>query len=333
MKSVGKLTKKLGPAGKGSAGGGFRLCYILVGAFVTVIGLSLLYTSVFRRGKRGGASSATAPSGDSTTIAVGGNRALVDVGLEPAPVTTQRDECGRGDPNDPDAWLDFVAERGCYPKITPSWYAQVHGIEPFERPDLKPFDLHTYPTDDWYDLAKKATDRCDLEVHQQIVGGDKGMADDVVWVSGLFDLKRGEGANKDFQRPMEEYYRRFQIVLDRGALPALGQGRGCCGRQHGLAAREVPARLGSAGLQRFWARELRARTAVDEPHTPGLLDPAICRSRTAGGVQHRGPLAVSLLALMVPVRGRGGIARLTYQRRWRPTAVPHCCAESFPLRL
>ena len=42
------------------------------------------------------------------------------------------------------------------------------------------------------------------------------MADEVVWVSGLFDLKRGESGNKDFQRGKDEYFRRFQIVLDRG---------------------------------------------------------------------------------------------------------------------
>jgi hypothetical protein len=327
MKSVGKLTKKLGPAGKGSAGGGFRLCYILVGAFVTVIGLSLLYTSVFRRGKRGGASSATASSEDSIAIAVGGNRALVDVGLEPAPVTTQRDECGRGDPNDPDAWLDFVAERGCYPKITPSWYAQVHGIEPFERPDLKPFDLHTYPTDDWYDLAKKATDRCDLEVHQQIVGGDKGMADDVVWVSGLFDLKRGEGANKDFQRPMEEYYRRFQIVLDRGALPALGQGRGCSRRAGGLVrvAACAPSLL---RLQRIfsgparWSYELTPRWTNS---ISDLFETDSCSSRTMGDVWHTGFLALSrvMLVLAHAWRCRAHVSAALARRY---------CAEPSPLR-
>ena len=51
------------------------------------------------------------------------------------------------------------------------------------------------------------------------------MADDVVWVSGLFDLKRGESGNKDFQRGMDEYFRRFQIVLDRGEA---GAPRGRC---------------------------------------------------------------------------------------------------------
>ena len=193
----------------------FRICYSLVGGFVLITGFCLLYASLFRRSRRPGPAAAAAVA--APLLAPSLNRGL---GAPSGGIVASgsRDECGRGDPSDPDAWLDYVAEKECYPKITPSWYAQVHGIEPFERGDLKPFELHTYPTDDWYDLAKKATDRCDLELHEQIVGGDKGMADDVVWVSGLFDLKRGESGNKDFQRPMEEYYRRFQVVLDRGAF-------------------------------------------------------------------------------------------------------------------
>lgn len=39
----------------------------------------------------------------------------------------------------------------------------------------------------------------------------------IVWVSGLLDLKRGEAGNGEFQRSMDEYYRRFQTVLDNGA--------------------------------------------------------------------------------------------------------------------
>ena len=80
------------------------------------------------------------------------------------------DSCGRG-AADPDAWLDKVAEPGCAPKIEPSWYAQVHGIEPFERADTGNFQLHVTPTDEWYDRAKRATDRCDLELHEGIQNG------------------------------------------------------------------------------------------------------------------------------------------------------------------
>ena len=115
---------------------------------------------------------------------------------------------------DPDAWMDTVQD--VYPPIVPSHYAAVHGIEPYERHDLKPWDLHVYPTDEWYDRAKRATDRCDLELHQQIQGGANGMDDDITIISALFDLKRGEAGNSDFQRSMEEYYRRFNIVIDNG---------------------------------------------------------------------------------------------------------------------
>jgi hypothetical protein len=38
-----------------------------------------------------------------------------------------------------------------------------------------------------------------------------------VWVTGLFDLKRGESGNKEFQRGMDEYFARFQRVIDCGA--------------------------------------------------------------------------------------------------------------------
>ena len=115
---------------------------------------------------------------------------------------------------DADAWLDRVGDEP--PKIAPSHFALVNGVEPYERPNQRAWDLHVIPTDDWYERAKKATDRCDLELTQKTQGAENGLDDKVVWVSALFDLKRGESGNADFQRPMTEYYRRFQIVLDRG---------------------------------------------------------------------------------------------------------------------
>ena len=121
---------------------------------------------------------------------------------------------GPSSDNDPDAWLDRVGDD--YPKIVPSHYAMVHGMEPYERPNQKVWDLHVIPTDEWYETAKKATDRCDLELHGKIQGAENGLEDKVVWVSALFDLKRGEAKMGEFQRGMDEYYRRFQIVLDRG---------------------------------------------------------------------------------------------------------------------
>jgi hypothetical protein len=79
--------------------------------------------------------------------------------------------------------------------------------------------LHTIPDDDWYQRAKKATDRCDLELSYQTRGADKGLEDKVVWVSGLWDLNRGDKESGGFQRSMQEYYSRFQRVLDNGAMP------------------------------------------------------------------------------------------------------------------
>lgn len=40
----------------------------------------------------------------------------------------------------------MVHEPAHYPKIEPSHYAQVHGVEPFERGNMKPWDLHVIPT-------------------------------------------------------------------------------------------------------------------------------------------------------------------------------------------
>lgn len=137
---------------------------------------------------------------------------------------------------DPDAPLDKVGDE--YPKIVPSHFAMVHGSEPYEQPNLKVWDLHVVPTDDWYERAKKATDRCDLELHGKIQGAENGLDDKIVWVSALFDLKRGEGKMGEFQRPMEEYYRRFQIVLDRGFqmiiyIPQVSAAAGCWRRLAG----------------------------------------------------------------------------------------------------
>lgn len=202
-----------------------RVLIWLATGFVTVVALSMMYAAVMRKrsskhdsGSAAGASGSSGDPGSHGSPAEDKLQRQLQRLTDASSYDPKATNCGRNDPSgDPDAWLDYVAEPGCYPEIKPSWYGQVHGIEPFERADsTKPFDLHTYPTDDWYDRAKKATDRCDLELHEQIQGGKKGLSDEVVWVSGLFDLKRGESGNKDFQRPMEEYYRRFQIVLDRG---------------------------------------------------------------------------------------------------------------------
>ena len=54
--------------------------------------------------------------------------------------------------------------------------------------------------DDWYDRAKRVTDNCDLELTQETQGASNGVADEIVWVSGLFDLNRKDLT--DFKRPL-----------------------------------------------------------------------------------------------------------------------------------
>jgi len=47
-------------------------------------------------------------------------------------------------------------------------------------------------------------------------GTDGYAQEDITWVSLLLDLKRGESGNDQFRRSMQEYYDRFQRILDRG---------------------------------------------------------------------------------------------------------------------
>jgi hypothetical protein len=216
---------------------GWARCTVGVGVVTVLAGAVVFYGALFRALRRGGG------GGDGDGGAGGGLVSPSEAGSllgEAAHTITDRlkwlrrcPKCdcaggggGGGDADggaagasagggaDPDAWLDHVNDTP--PPITPSHYAMVHGMEPWERPGLKPWDLHVVPTDDWYDTAKRATDRCDLELHGKITGAEHGLDDKVVWVTALFDLKRGEAAMGDFQRGMEEYYRRFQVVLDRG---------------------------------------------------------------------------------------------------------------------
>ena len=132
--------------------------------------------------------------------------------IVPPHAATAPAECirglGAGVNPDPEAWLDPRPAQGEYPEMTPSQYSVVHGLEPFERPDLIPWELHTYPTDDWYDRAKRATDECDLELTYQAQGASNGLEDKIVLVSGLVNLGRNEVG--EFQRRMDEYYLRLQ---------------------------------------------------------------------------------------------------------------------------
>lgn len=46
--------------------------------------------------------------------------------------------------------------------------------------------------------------------------GAEKLDDEITWVSLLLDLKRGDAGNSEFRRSMDEYYARFQRILDRG---------------------------------------------------------------------------------------------------------------------
>jgi len=180
----------------GSMGIGFTSMQAAVTWLLITLALIAFYGRLFKGLAGSGNASALAPPGEA------------DVSVAACP------RCE----SDPDAWLDTVGESP--PPILPSHYALVNGVEPFERHDVKPFDLHVIPTDEWYFRAKKATDRCDLELSYDVPGADKGLADKVVWVSGLFDLKRGEHGNNAFKRDISEYFERFQRILDRGEANA-----------------------------------------------------------------------------------------------------------------
>jgi hypothetical protein len=192
----GKAQRSPGAAGNGGAttGIGFTSMQAAVTWLVITLGLIGFYGHLFK-----GLMNSGRAAGDAALPSLGG-------------------ACPRCSA-DPDAWLDTVGDKP--PPIVPSHYALVNGIEPFERHDVKPFDLHVIPTDEWYFRAKKATDRCDRELSRDVEGAERGLDDKVVWVSGLFDLKRGDAEMGDFHRPMTEYYSRFQRILDRGELTAV----------------------------------------------------------------------------------------------------------------
>jgi hypothetical protein len=209
---------------------GWGRCVLIVGVLTVVAASALAYTWVFRALRRstdGGALSIDSPSEAGNLLGQAAHTITDRLkwlkrcpkcdcanGDGAAAAGAEGSGAAAADGSDPDAWLDKVNDQP--PAMTPSHYAMVHGMEPWERPGLKVWDLHTIPTDDWYSRAKKATDRCDLELHGKIQGAEHGLDDKVVWVAALFDLKRGEAGMGDFQRGMDEYYRRFQVVLDRG---------------------------------------------------------------------------------------------------------------------
>ena len=122
---------------------------------------------------------------------------------------------------DPLSALDDIADHP--PPLGASHYARLFGHEPFDEYGLAPWRLHVIPTgemnrrhlfmertaharlvgtshatsetadasrraDDWNIRAAQATDRCDLELTRETRGAQKGVVDEIVWVSALLDI-------------------------------------------------------------------------------------------------------------------------------------------------
>ena len=105
--------------------------------------------------------------------------AVAFVGLTCASATTkERRKCdvARMSLNDP-ACLNIVGDNP--PPIIPSLHAKILGVEPFERAGNRPWELHTIPTDTWYDRARVATDSCESELTRHTPGAVNGLDDKV----------------------------------------------------------------------------------------------------------------------------------------------------------
>ena len=162
--------------GHGSSNRGLKRWYTLVGCVTLFLGVLLFYVYLFALVTKNG----VPPVVDSF---LGSFRELYSRVLgrpvaPPTPIATAHD-CDLDHYNlDDPACLNIVGEHP--PPIVPSHFAAVHGIEPFERANMKPWDLHTIPTDEWYDRAKIATDQCELELTYETRGAKNGL-DDKVW--------------------------------------------------------------------------------------------------------------------------------------------------------
>lgn len=96
------------------------------------------------------------------------------------------------------------------PPIRESLYARVHGQEVWEKDGLELLSLHNVPTDEWIVNATKVVGTCDLDAKYTYE------TDEITLVSALLDLGRGTSESGQFIRPMQEYFNRFQRIIDRG---------------------------------------------------------------------------------------------------------------------
>lgn len=96
------------------------------------------------------------------------------------------------------------------PQLEESLYKRVHGFEPWEKDGLSVLQLHNIPNDDWIANATKVVSTCDLETQPAYE------TEEITLVTALLDLGRGKAESGSFIRPMQEYFNRFQRIINRG---------------------------------------------------------------------------------------------------------------------
>lgn len=88
------------------------------------------------------------------------------------------------------------------------------------RKDLPIWELHTQPSEGWVERGRQILDQCTLDAPDDttLAGENPNPAvkGDITLVTALLDLGRGGETNGMFKRGMEEYFARFQRILDRG---------------------------------------------------------------------------------------------------------------------
>jgi hypothetical protein len=93
------------------------------------------------------------------------------------------------------------------------YHKESDGLEPFLRPNQELFNLFLKPSTEWIDHCLRVIREAHVSAHTV---EDSTLSNDITIVTTLLDLKRATDAGNDFKRTMEEYYARFNYILDRG---------------------------------------------------------------------------------------------------------------------
>jgi hypothetical protein len=99
--------------------------------------------------------------------------------------------------------------------------ARAHEEEPiYLQKDLPIWELHTQPSEDWVERGRRILDQCRLDdsdgVTSAAQNSNPAVKGEITLVTALLDLGRGKDDNGMFKRGMDEYFARFQRILDRG---------------------------------------------------------------------------------------------------------------------